>query len=70
MRFLIKKKRSEKIKCEDESAYIKKEPMAIIVGVAETEACAESGVVFAPSSNLHYGRRFVGGSPGSKYRKR
>ena len=52
-----------KSKCKDEDAHIKKEPMAIIVGVAETEACAESGVVFVPSSNLHYGQRFVGGSP-------
>ena len=44
-----------KIKCKDESAYIKKEPMAIIVGVAEMEAYAESGVGFVPFSSLHYG---------------
>ena len=49
-------------KCEDKDAYIIKEHMDIIAGVAETEACdggfrAELIVV---SLSLHYGQRFVG----------
>ena len=47
-----------RVKCIEENAYIKKEPMAIIVGVAEMGACAESGVLLkAVSSNLHFSRK-------------